>query len=94
MDGEILSEDEHQTSVDGSTAGYHAVARELLLLHSEIVTAVLLEHIIFFKRTFVKQHLNAFAGGILAAVMLLLNGFLTTTETSLFALLDKLLNFF
>ena len=94
MDGEVLCEDEDQTAVDGSATGHHTVARELFLLHAEVVATVLLEHIILLERTFVEQHVNTLTGGILTAVVLLLDSFLTTTETSLFTLLDELLNLF
>ena len=94
MNGEVLREDEHQTAVDGTASGYDAVAEELLLLHTEVMTAVLLEHVVLLERTLVEQHLDALTGCVLATVVLLLNRFLTTTETGLFALLDELLDLF
>ena len=90
MNGEVLCEDEHQTAVDGTGTCYDTVAEELLLLHTEIMAAMLLEHVVLFERTFVEQHLNALTGCVLSAFVLLLNSFLTTTETGLFALLDEL----
>ena len=94
MYGEVLCEDEYQTTVDGTGTGNHTVAQELLLLHAEVMATVLLEHVVLFEGTLVQQHLDALAGSIFALVVLLLYGFLTTTETSLFALLDELLDFF
>ena len=73
---------------------YDTVARELLLLHTEVMATMLLEHVVFLERTFVEQHLHALAGCIFATFVLLLNSFLSTTETSLFALLDELLDLF
>ena len=94
MYGEVLCKDEYQATVDGTAAGYHTVAQELLLLHSEVMAAVLLEHVVLLEGTLVEQHLDALAGSVLTFIMLLLNGFLATTETSLLALLDELLNLF
>jgi len=39
------------------------------------------------------EHLNALAGCVFAFVVLFLYGFLATTETGLFALLDELFDF-
>ena len=36
MNGEVLCEDEYQTTVDGSATGNDTVAEELLLLHAEV----------------------------------------------------------
>ena len=94
MYGEVLCKDEYQTSVNRTRTGYHTVAQELLLLHAEVVATMLFEHVVLFERTFIKQHLNTFACSIFTFVVLLLYGFFTTTETSLFALLDKFLNLF
>src|ERR1700686_2004029 len=47
--GEILAEHEHQLAVDRAVAGDDAVARDLVLLHREIVAAVLDEHVPFLK---------------------------------------------
>jgi hypothetical protein len=52
-----------------------------------------LEHIVLFERAFVEQHVNALASGVFALFVLFLYGFLATTETSLFALLDELFDF-
>ena len=93
MNGEVLGEDEHQTTVDGAAASDHTITRKLLFLHAEVVATVFLEHIVLFERTFVQQHIYALAGSVFPALMLLLNSFLTTTETRLFAFLDKLLDF-
>ena len=94
MNGKVLCEDEYQTTVDRTRTGYDTIAQELLLLHTEVMAAMLLKHIIFLERTLVEQHLNALASCIFTTFVLFLNGFLTTTETSLFALLDELLDFF
>ena len=94
MNGEVLCEDENETAFDRTTTCYDTVAEELLLLHAEVVATVLLEHVVLLERTFVEQHVNTLAGRIFATLMLFLNCFLTTTETSLLALLDELLDFF
>ena len=94
MNGEILCKDEYQTTVDGTATCYDAIAQELLLLHAEIMATVLLEHVVLFERTLVQQHFNTLTGSILTFVVLFLNGFFTTTETGLFALLDELFDLF
>jgi hypothetical protein len=93
MNSEVLCEDEYQAAVNRTATSYDTVAKELLLLHTEVMAAVLLEHVILFKRALVEQHLNALTGCIFSFVVLLLDGFFTTSEASLFALLDKLLDF-
>ena len=92
MYGEVLSEYKYQTTVDGTRTGNHTIAQEILLLHTEVVTTVFLEHIVLFERTFVEQHFNTLTGCVFAAFVLFLNSFLATTETGLFALLDELLD--
>ena len=94
MYGEVLCEDEYQTTFDSTRTCYDAVAQELFLLHTEVVATVFLEHVILFERAFVEQHLNALAGCVFTLFVLLLYGFLATTETSLFALLDELFDLF
>ena len=89
----VLCEDEDQTAIDSTATGYDAVTGELLLLHTEVVATMLLEHVVLFERAWVEQHVDTFACSVLAALVLLLYGFLTTTETGLFALLDELLDF-
>ena len=51
-----------------------------------------LEHVILFETAFIDQHVNTLTRGVLATCMLFVDGFLTTTETSLFALGDQLFN--
>ena len=94
MNGEVLCEDEDETTVDRTTTCYDTVAKELLLLHAEVMATVLLEHVVLFERTFVEQHVDTLAGSVFATFMLFLNCFFTTTETSLLTLLDQLLDFF
>ena len=94
MNGEVLCEDEYQTALDSTATSHDTVAKELLLLHAEVVATVLLEHIVLFERTLVQQHVDTLTCSILATVMLFLDCFLTTTKTSLLALLDQLLDFF
>ena len=92
MNSEVLSEDKYQTTVDSTRTGYHTIAKEVLLLHAEVMATMFLEHIILFEGTFVEQHFNTLAGCVLSALVLFLNCFFATTETGLFALLDELLN--
>ena len=60
-DGEILAEDEHEAAVDHAVAGDDAVARRPVLLHAEVVAAVLDEHVPFLERAFVEQQVEALA---------------------------------
>ena len=94
MNGEILGKYENQTAINCTTTCYYTIAKELFLLHAEIVATVLLEHVVFLERTFIEEHLYALAGCVFTTLVLFLNRFFTTTETSLFALLDELLDFF
>ena len=64
--GKILCKHIHQSSFNSSVTCYHTVARIMLLIHAEVGTTMLNEHIQFFKATLVKQHCNAFASRIFA----------------------------
>ncbi len=63
---EVLRKDIDQTAVDGAAPGDDAVAGDALILHPEVVAAVLHEHIGLFEGAFVQQDADAFAGGQLA----------------------------
>jgi hypothetical protein len=63
--------------------GYHPVSGKELLFHTEVPASVGLEHVEFFKRSFIKQQINAFPGGHNPFGMLLINPILTTTQSSL-----------
>jgi hypothetical protein len=65
-DGEVLAEDEHQAAVDHAVAGDNAVAADLVLVHAEVGTAVLDEHVPLLKRAFVEQQFQPLARGELA----------------------------
>ena len=71
--GEILAEDEHQPAVDGAIAGDDAVAGHLLLLHAEIVAAMLDEHVPFLEGIGVEQDFEPLARGQLALGVLRLD---------------------
>ncbi len=64
--GEILAEHEDQPAVDRAVAGDHAVARHFVLVHAEIVAAVLDEHVPFLEGTGVEQQFEPLARGELA----------------------------
>ncbi len=65
-DREILGENIDDTAVDGAPAGDHAVAGNALLLHAEVVAAVLDEHVELLEGVLVEQQVEALAGGELA----------------------------
>src|SRR5205085_2498394 len=54
-DGEILRENINETAVDSAISGDYAIARVLLLLHSEIEAAMRDESVEFFERILVEQ---------------------------------------
>jgi hypothetical protein len=68
--GEILGEDIDLAAVDRAPAGNDAVAGHLLFGHAEIDGAVGDVHVVFFKRAFIEQHLDALARRQLALGML------------------------
>ena len=94
VDGEILSKDIDETSVDGTATGYHAIAQILFLLHAEIVAAMKFEHIHLFKGAFVEEEVDAFTCRGFAFGMLLFNGFLATAQAGFLAKLYELFDFF
>lgn len=94
IDGEVLGIDIDQTAVYRGTAGYDAVAQELLLLHAEVVATMEFEHVILLERVLIDQHLDALTRCVLAARVLLLDGLLTTAEASLGTLFHQCLNLF
>src|SRR4029077_11815379 len=69
-DGEILGEDEDLAPIHRAPSGHHAVARHLGLLHAEIGTAMLDEHVEFLEALRIEEELDAFACRQLAALML------------------------
>jgi hypothetical protein len=81
--GEILGEDIDLAAVDRAPAGDDAVACHLLLGHAEIDGAVGDIHVVFFKRAFVEQHLDALACRQLALGMLGVDALLPAAKTRL-----------
>src|SRR5262249_12093476 len=84
-DGEILSEDVHGTSVDGSGAADDAVSRNLRLFHAEIARAVSDEWIELEEGTRVEQELDALMGGQLALGVLAFDALAATPFEPLLA---------
>ncbi len=62
----VLGEDIDQTAVDRAAPSDDAVAGDALILHPEVVAAMLHEHVGLFERALVQQDADAFAGGQLA----------------------------
>ena len=92
--GEILCENINQTAANGSATSYHTIAQIVLLVHTEVCTTVLNEHVHFFETSVIEQHGDAFAGGVLTFLVLLGNSLLTTTKTSLDTEFYQLLDLF
>ena len=73
-DREVLREHADRPAVDGAVPGHHAVAVWPGLGHAEVRRAVPGELVEFDERTLVEQHVDAFAGGLLAPGVLLFHG--------------------
>jgi hypothetical protein len=63
QDGKILREDVHQTVIDGTPSGNHAITQEFALVEAKVVCAVRDEGIDFSEGTFIEQHVDALARG-------------------------------
>ena len=77
VDGEILRVHGNQATIHGAVTGDQAVTQRLLRLHAECGGAVAGEGIKLYERTLVQKHIDALAGGVLAACVLLLDSCLT-----------------
>ena len=75
--GEILRVHGNQTAIHGAVTGDQTVTQGLLRLHTERGGAVAGEGIKLYERTLVQKHVDALAGGVLTACVLLLNSCLT-----------------
>ncbi len=97
--GEVLAEDEHQATVDRAVAGNDAIARGLLgLVHAEVGTAMLHEHVPLFEAALVEQQFDALPGRQFALGMLRVDAPLTAAELGGLAFgvetLEDVLHFF
>ena len=90
--GEVLSEEENQTAVDGSVTSDNTITRVVLLLHTEMGAAVSLQLIVFAEGTLIDEQLNSFASAQLASLVLRFNTLLTSTDNSLVASFSKSLS--
>ena len=78
---EVLAIHKDQAPVNHAVARDHAVARNLLVLHAEVHTAVLDKHVPLFKTAFVQQHLQALTRGEFAFFVLRVDALLPTAYT-------------
>ena len=88
--GEVLAEHEHQTAVDGAVAGHHPVTWDVVLVHAEVGTAVLDEHVPFLEAATVEQHLDALTCGQLALLVLGVDTLLAAAQAGRSTLLFEL----
>ena len=88
-DGSILGKDKHQTAVNSAGTDCHGIAEEHFLLHTEIVATVGEEHVDFFKRTFIKQHVDTLTGGITALGVMFLYRCFTAASHSFGTVLNQ-----
>src|SRR5690606_38675831 len=86
-DSEVFREDVDDAAVDGAPAGDDAVAGDALLLHAEIVGAVLYEHVPLLEGAFIKQESDTLARRELALGVLGRDALFAAAEASLLALL-------
>ena len=77
VDGEILRVHGNQAAIHGTVTGDQAVTQRLLRLHAERGGAVAGEGIKLNERTLIQKHVDALAGGVLAACVLLFDSCLT-----------------
>ena len=77
---EVLAEDEHDAAVHRTVAGHDAVARYALLVHAEIVAAVLDEHVPLFERARIEQQLDSFTRREFALGVLAIDALLTAAQ--------------
>ena len=57
------------------------------------MATVKFKHVVFFKRTFIHEHINTLASCIFTSCMLFLDGFFAATKFCTFTFCDKLFNF-
>ena len=76
----ILTEQKYQPAVDGARSGDHAVTGYFLRLHAEIDAVMLDVHVDFLERTWVEQHVDAFACGQLALAVLRVDTLLSAAQ--------------
>ena len=74
MYSEVLGKDIDQSTIDCGRTGNESIAEIVLLLHTEVVATVQLEHVIFLEAIFVHKHVNALPSSIFATGVLLLDG--------------------
>ena len=68
-DGEVLGEDEHQTTLNASVAGDKTVAVDHLLVHAELESAMSDKLVGLFEGSLVEQKLNPLASGHFAELV-------------------------
>ena len=78
--GEVLAEHEHQPAVDHAVARNHAIARDLVVLHAEVDTAVFHKHVPLFKGAFIQQQFQPLTGGQLAFFVLGVDALLAAAQ--------------
>src|ERR1041385_800744 len=83
-DGEVLAENEDETSADSAGSRHDAVAEILLLVKSKIDAAVLDESFHFLEALRVEEHLEPLAGGELAFAVLFFDSLRSAAELGRF----------
>ena len=86
-DGKVLGKHIDHATIDRAPTGDDAVAGDDGIRHAEIGGPMGDEHVIFFERPRIEQHVEAFAGGELALAMLGIDAALTAAEPRFAALM-------
>jgi len=91
-DGEVLRINIHQPAVDRAPAGHDAVAERLVLFQPELVVVMMHKGVNLAEAAGIKQHVQAFARGLLALIVLPLDPRLAAAQLAPGALGAQLLD--
>ena len=94
LDREVLGKGIDQAAVHRAVAGDNALTRQILFVLPEIRATMLHEHVQFNEGAFIKEHLNALTGSMLALGMLLFNAARTAALHDMLFLGPHQFNFF
>ena len=79
----ILAEQKDRPAFNLAETGYHAIARDHVFVHVEVMATVHHKTVKLLKRAFIDKLIDAFAGRELALVMLGLDAFFAATQSRL-----------
>lgn len=82
-DSKILREHKGLAAIDRAPPGHNTITGHGLRFHAKVIASMSNEHVELFKRVFIQQKTNAFAGRQLALVVLRSNTLFSTAEPCL-----------